>query len=88
VPSARDELAQLFVLLAFAPARVLLARGVRALARGGPRDVGAFLDRWRDSRWALQRSAYDAFHLLVFAAWYGNPRSWPATGYGGPPKLG
>jgi hypothetical protein len=87
-PSARDELGQLFALLAFAPARVLLARVSAPWREAAPADVGAFLDRWRDSRWALQRSAYDAFHQLVFAAWYGNPRSWPATGYGGPPSIG
>ena len=35
----------------------------------------------------LQRTAYDALHQIIFAAWYGNPRSWPAIGYAGPPEL-
>jgi hypothetical protein len=39
------------------------------------------------SGFMLLRSAYDALHQLVFAAWYGNPRSWPAIGYAGPPVL-
>jgi len=26
-------------------------------------------------------------HQLVFAAWYADPRAWPATGYAGPPSL-
>ena len=33
------------------------------------------------------RSAYGALHQLILAAWYGNPRAWPAIGYGGPPSL-
>jgi hypothetical protein len=88
VPSVAHELDQLFALLAFAPARRLLARVSAPWREAAPADVAAFLERWRRSGWALQRSAYDAFHQLVFAAWYGNPRSWPATGYGGPPRLG
>jgi hypothetical protein len=39
------------------------------------------------SGFALLRSAYDALHQIVLAAWYGNPRSWPAIGYGGPPSV-
>ena len=37
---------------------------------------------------ALKRSAYDALHQLILAAWYGNGRSWAGIGYPGPPKLG
>jgi hypothetical protein len=56
-------------------------------AEAGRDDVAAFLDGWRTSGFTLLRSAYDALHQLVFAAWYGNPRSWPAIGYAGPPAL-
>lgn len=86
-PSARKELAELFALLAFAPARIALARVNSPWAEAPPAAIAACLDRWRDSGWKLQRSAYDALHQLVFAAWYGNPRSWAAIGYGGPPVL-
>ena len=86
-PAAQQELAQLFALLAFAPARIALARVNSAWPAATPAEVAGFLDRWRDSGWKLQRSAYDALHQLVFAAWYGNPRSWPAVGYDGPPVL-
>ena len=86
-PAARHELAQLFALLGFAPARVALARVNSPWADASPAEVAGFLDRWRDSGWKLQRSAYDALHQLVFAAWYANPRSWPAIGYEGPPVL-
>jgi hypothetical protein len=86
-PAAQGELGELFALLGLAPARVALAGVSAAWAEATPDAVNGFLDRWRASRFALLRSAYDALHQLVFAAWYGNPRSWPATGYGGPPAL-
>ena len=86
-PAAQQEISQLFALLAFAPARIALARVNSPWGAAAPGEVAGFLDRWRDSGWKLQRSAYDALHQLVFAAWYGNPRSWPAIGYDGPPVL-
>ena len=86
-PAGQHELSQLFALLAFAPARIALARVNSPWADAPPAEVAGFLDRWRDSGWKLQRAAYDALHQLVFAAWYGNPRSWPRIGYAGPPAL-
>jgi len=87
LPPARAELGQLFALLAMTPARRAFA-GVAAPWNEATRDeVAAFLDAWRSSGWALKRSAYDAFHQLVFAAWYGNPRSWATIGYPGPPRI-
>jgi len=86
-PAAQRELGQLFALLDFAPARIALTGVTSTWSDASERDVAAFLDRWQASRLMLLRSAYDALHQLVFAAWYGNPRSWPAIGYGGPPAL-
>ena len=86
-PAAQHELAQLFALLAFAPARLALARVNEPWTSATPEAIAAFLDRWRDSRWQMQRAAYSALHQLVLAAWYGNPRAWPAIGYPGPPTL-
>jgi hypothetical protein len=86
-PSAQHELGQLFALLAFAPTRIALA-GIAPSWREAPAaDVAAMLVRFRDSRFALLRSAYAALHQLVFAAWYGDPASWTAIGYPGPPEL-
>jgi hypothetical protein len=87
-PAAQQEFAQLFALLALAPTRIALAGVTAPWAEAGPEAVGAFLERWRTSGWSLLRSAYDALHQLVLAAWYGNPQSWPAIGYPGPPALG
>jgi len=86
-PAAQRELAQLFSLLGFAPARVTLARVVPGWREAPSADVAAFLSRWRDSDFLMFRSAYAALHQLVFAAWYGTPAAWPAIDYPGPPRL-
>jgi hypothetical protein len=86
-PFTRNELSQLFALLGAAPARRLFAGVATPWPQAGVDEIGAFLDRWRDSGWALKRSAYNALHQLVIAAWYGNERSWAAIGYPGPPTL-
>jgi hypothetical protein len=86
-PAARRELAELFALLSLGAGRRLVA-GVAAPWTDASRDeVDAFLEAWRSSAWSLKRTAYDALHQLVLAAWYANPRSWPAIGYPGPPVL-
>ena len=87
-PAARTELGQLYSLLAIAPARRAFAGVASPWEEASSAEVSAFLDAWRDSAWALKRSAYDALHQLVFAAWYANQRAWPAIGYPGPPRLG
>ncbi len=87
-PSARAELGQLFALLALPPARRAFAGVAPPWHEASVPEVAAFLDRWRDSGWALKRSAYDALHQLILAAWYGNPRSWAGIGYPGPPRIG
>jgi hypothetical protein len=86
-PAAQKELAQLFALLAFTPGRLALARISAPWDQASPDEVADFLERWRNSGFTLLRSAYDALHQLIFAAWYGNPVSWAAIGYGGPPSL-
>ena len=86
-PASRDELADLFSLLAFAPSRWIATGIWSSWPEASTAAVAAFLDRWRSSRFALLRSAYAALHQLVFAAWYAQPRAWPAIGYAGPPVL-
>jgi hypothetical protein len=85
--AAQREIAQLFALLAFAPARIAVAGMTSDWADASTAEVDAVLERWRASRIALLRSAYDGLHQLVLAAWYGNPRAWDAIGYPGPPVL-
>ena len=88
-PRAQDELNDLFgAPRARTGALVARARRPRRGADASRDEVERFLDRLRDSRIGLLRAAYDALHQLVMAAWYGNPRAWPAIGYPGPPDLG
>jgi hypothetical protein len=86
-PAARKEIDQLFALLSFAPSRALIAGVWSPWHEASPASIAAFLDRWRESRLTLLRSAYGALHQLVFAAWYGNATAWAAIGYAGPPSL-
>lgn len=87
-PSAQDELGQLFTLLALGVGRRMIAGVASPWDEAPVGEIEAFLVDWRDSAWALKRTAYDALHQLIIAAWYANPRSWPAIGYPGPPVLG
>lgn len=86
-PHAQHELGQLFTLLSASAGRRLLAGVASPWRDATPSEVDAFLVAWRASSWSLKRTAYDALHQLVFAAWYADPRSWPAIGYPGPPSL-
>lgn len=84
-PHATAELQQLFALLAITPARRAFAGVASAWNEAHVDEIAAFLDAWRSSGWALKRTAYDALHQLVMAAWYANPASWTSIGYPGPP---
>ncbi len=85
--AAQAELAQLFALLSLPPVRLAVARLDAPWPQAAPAQVRACIDRFRDSPLILLRAAYDGLHQLTFAAWYGNPRAWPAIGYPGPPVL-
>jgi len=86
-PLAREELATLFTLLAFAPLRIAFANVDVDWRDADAETTNAFLVRLQTSRWSVKRIAYDALHQLTFAAWYANPRAWPEIGYAGPPVL-
>ena len=86
-PSVQAEVAQLFTLLRVAPLRMLATGVMRPWSEANPGDIEAFLTRWRFSGIAKLRSAYDALHQLVWAAWYGDPQSWARIGYPGPPTV-
>lgn len=85
--AAQKELGELFALLGFAPARVLLAGLWPSWEEATPAQIADFLQGWRYSRFALLRSAYVGLHDLVLGAWYGTPESWAAIGYPGPPEM-
>jgi hypothetical protein len=85
--SVQAEVAQLFALLGFPLTRRVVAGVASPWLEASPEAVGAFLERWRLSRFALLRSAYRALQELIMAAWYGNAAAWPRIGYPGPPAL-
>jgi hypothetical protein len=85
--ATRREVAELFALLASAPARRLLAGVPAAWSSAAPGEVAAFLERWRHSRFTLLRSGYAALHDLLFGAWYARSEHWAAIGYPGPPEV-
>jgi hypothetical protein len=84
-PAVQGEIADLLGLLHFAPTRVALAGLTSPWEEASVEDVSTFLTRWRTSRFDLMRAGYQALTQLIQAAWYGNPRSWGAIGYPGPP---
>jgi hypothetical protein len=84
-PAVQGEIADLLGLLHFAPTRLALAGLSSPWQEASVEDVNTFLSRWRTSRFDLMRAGYQALTQLIQAAWYGNPRSWGAIGYPGPP---
>lgn len=87
-PPTRAELAQLFALLALPVGRRAFAGVASPWREADVAEIDGFLTAWQTSGWSLKRSAYDGLHQLVIASWYGNPRSWQAIRYPGPPALG
>lgn len=86
-PAVRKEIDELFSILRFAPARLMFTGLWEPVEESSPEDIAAFLNRWRRSRFELQRAGYQAMTQLIQAAWYGNSASWAAIGYPGAPSL-
>jgi hypothetical protein len=84
-PAVQEEVQQLLSLLTFAPTRALVAGVWKPWSEASSAEVAEFLDAWRNSRFALLQSGYQAIKQLMQACWYGNPLSWGKTSYPGPP---
>ena len=74
-------------LLDIALARLLLGGMWAGWEQAPPRVIAGFLDDLRTSRVGLKRSLYQFLHDMCLVGWYGNPRSWAAIGYPGPPRV-
>lgn len=86
-PAAQDELRALFLALAAAPSRLLLA-GLAVPWNDADADaVNATLQRWRTHRLSLLQLAYHALHDLILGTAYADEARWAAIGYPGPPAL-
>jgi len=86
-PSVQGEVAQLLSLLRIAPLRIVATGIVGPWGRTSPERIAQFLNQWRYSSIVKLRSAYDALHQLIFAAYYGAPNAWGALHYPGPPVV-
>lgn len=84
--AAQSELAELFGLLGFYPARKLLT-GIADWPLARSAEIEAFLKWWRFHRFALLQGGYAALHDLVLGSWYAQPESWESIGYPGPPEV-
>jgi hypothetical protein len=84
-PAVQEEVQQLLSLLTFAPTRALIAGVWKPWSEASGAEVAEFLDGWRNSRFALLQSGYQAIKQLMQACWYGNPLSWGKNNYPGPP---
>ena len=82
--SMQSEVRRLFDLLSSAWGRRWVAGIVPPWHEASASEIAAFLRRWQMSRFTVLRSAYQALHALIMAAWYGNPMSWQAIGYARP----
>lgn len=86
-PAVQREIEELLHLLRYAPTRIAFAGLYSSWEDASVEDVSRFLAKWRESRFDLLRAGYQALTQLLQAAWYGNPRAWPAIGYPGPPPV-
>ena len=86
-PAVQDEIAQMLSLLVYAPSRLAVAGVWSAWPEASAQEIAAFLEGWRQSRFALKRSGCRALSQLIQAAWYDTPGAWTAIGYPGPPQV-
>lgn len=86
-PATQDELGTLFLALAAAPSRLLLAGLAGPWSGADAGEVATVLQGWRTHRLTLLQSAYHAFHDLILGSAYADEARWAGIGYPGPPRL-
>ncbi|MCO5099550.1 MAG: hypothetical protein M9885_01420 [Burkholderiaceae bacterium] len=86
-PAMQEELQALFLALAAAPSRLLLAGLAKPWAQTSVVEVAAVLQGWRMHRLTLLQGAYHAVHKLILGAAYADEARWADIGYPGPPRL-
>lgn len=57
----------------------------RTFTAMSPAEQDAHLRRWQGSRFAIQRTGYQALKRLCCALYFAAPETWPSVGYPGPP---
>jgi hypothetical protein len=84
-PAVQTEVEELLSLLTMGLTRRFVVGIAKPWDQASEADVTTFLERWRQSRFALLQQGYQALARVIVACWYGNPLSWGKIGYGGPP---
>ncbi|MBL8510677.1 MAG: hypothetical protein JNM52_03435 [Betaproteobacteria bacterium] len=84
-PALQKEVGELMSLLTLGFTRRYIVGVAKPWPEASAADIQAFLNNWRDSRFALLQQGYLALVRVITACWYGNARSWPQIGYPGPP---
>jgi hypothetical protein len=85
-PATQGEAQQALGLMNLAPVRWLL--GVWSpWASAGEAQVNAALEALRTSRLATARQIFQLLSAMATVGWYGQPASWAAIGYPGPPTV-
>ncbi len=84
-PSAQNEIAQLFALLASKPGQWLA--GVSSWDQATSKELNAFLTAWRYHKVGLFQVGYLALHDLVTGSFYAEQSNWERLGYPGPLAL-
>ena len=84
-PAVQGEVDDLLSLLTFGLTRRFVAGIAKPWPQASETEIKAFLDSWRHSRFTTLQQGYQALVRALIACWYGNPRSWTAIGYPGPP---
>lgn len=85
--STQDELRQLFSLLSFQLGKALVAGIWTRWNQADINSLQSFLTAWRESYVALLRVGYLGLHQIIVGSFYGEPMSWQAIGYPGPPQM-
>ena len=85
--STQDELRQLFSLLSFQLSKALVAGIWTRWNQADIETLQSFLSSWRESYVTLLRVGYLGLHQIIVGSFYGEPMSWQAIGYPGPPQF-
>jgi hypothetical protein len=85
-PGAQKDVKQLLRLFESALAGFLFGARTTPFIRLPSEEQDRVLAEWRDSRWQVRRTGYQALRSLALAGYYSSPLSWPQAAYPGPPQ--
>lgn len=84
-PAVQREVEELLSLLTMPITRRFVVGISATWPNASEAEIKAFLERWRNHRFALLQQGYQALVRVMIACWYGNPLSWGKISYSGPP---